>query len=138
MSIHSDFAQAGYGITRRIEGRSFEDVVASVRQALPTVGFGVLTEIDVKATLHKKLGVERLPYVILGACSPRHANAALESVPSVGLFLPCNVVVAEDVDGSVVVSAIDAVAMFATIGNPALEAVAAEVKELLARAIAEV
>lgn len=138
MSMHPDFANAPYGITRRIEGRSFDDVVAGVRAVLPTVGFGVLTEIDVKATLHKKLGVDRLPYLILGACSPRHANAALEAVPSIGLFLPCNVVVAEDTDGAIILSAIDAEAMFASIGNPALEPIAAEVKALLARAIAEV
>ena len=135
MTTFDDFSSADYSIARRFEGRAFDEVVAAVRAELPKEGFGVLTEIDVKATLKKKLGVDKRPYLILGACSPSHANRALEVLPSVGLFLPCNVVVAEDEDGAVVVSAIDAEAMFAAIGNPALEPIAEEVKAALQRVV---
>ncbi len=125
-----------YGIGRVVD-EPFDQVVSRVKDALKAEGFGVLTEIDVQATLREKIGVERGRYVILGACSPRHAHRALGAEPELGLFLPCNVVVYETDDGTRV-SAIDAQAMLGMIGNPALDEIAAEVKERLARVVAAI
>lgn len=122
-----------YGIGRVVD-QPYEEVVARVKEALRTEGFGVLTEIDVKATLREKIGVDRGKYVILGACSPRHAHKALEAEPELGLFLPCNLVVYETDEGTRV-SAVDAQAMLGMIGNPALDEIAADVKDRLTRVV---
>lgn len=109
---------------------------ARVREALAAEGFGVLTEIDVQATLREKLGVERAPYKILGACNPPLAHRALELDPEIGLLLPCNVVVREDESGDTVVSAFEPLAMAEGFGRSDLLPVAEEARERLQRALA--
>ena len=113
----------------------YEQAVETVTTALKQEGFGVLTEIDVKATLKKKLDVDFRRYVILGACNPPLANRALNADLDVGLLLPCNVIVYEDGNGSVV-SIIDPIAMLQTIKNAELEAVAHDARSRLQRVIA--
>lgn len=110
----------------------YQDAVQRVRALLKDEGFGVLCEIDVAKTLHEKLGVGFRPYLILGACNPPFAHAALTQEAQLGLLLPCNLVVQADDEGCVV-SAIDARAMLGLVGNPALIAVAAEIDARLAR-----
>jgi uncharacterized protein (DUF302 family) len=107
------------------------EVVARVRAALQEQGFGVLTEIDVEETLREKLGVQTGPYLILGACNPPLAHRALSVEPSIGLLLPCNVVVRADGDRTVV-EALDPDVMVEVTGKPELEPVAAEAKRRLA------
>jgi len=114
---------------------SFEDSVARARELLAGEGFGVITEIDVRETMKKKLGVDFRNYVILGACNPALAHKALESEDKIGVLLPCNVVVQETASG-VEIAAMDPVGAMGAIGNSALEGVAAEVKERLDRVIA--
>jgi uncharacterized protein (DUF302 family) len=113
---------------------SFEDAVERCRQALAKEGFGVLTEIDVKATLKKKLDVDREPYLILGACHPPSAHRALTAEPSVGVLLPCNVTVSVE-DGGTVVRAMNPEAAMTMIGNPEVGAVAREVGAALRRVV---
>lgn len=122
-----------FAITKHLPGVSHETAVARVREALATEGFGVLTEIDVRATLAKKLGVERKPYVILGACNPALAHQALEAEPAIGVFLPCNVDVFEGAGGETVVQAVDPRAMFRLVENPKIEPIAGEVALRLSR-----
>ena len=130
------FGEPTYGLTKTLPGVSYSDAVGTVTEALKSEGFGVLTEIDVKATLKKKIDVEHRPYVILGACNPPLAHKALTAEPAIGLLLPCNVVVTEDDDGNAVVSAINPAEMFAVIGRPEVEPIAAEVREKLSKVIA--
>jgi uncharacterized protein (DUF302 family) len=111
-------------------GLTFDEAVAHTRQALAEEGFGVLCEIDVQATLARKLGVVREPYLILGACNPQLAHAALDAEPELGVLLPCNVVVHVD-GGRTRVSAVDAERMLGIVGNDALSATAAEVRRRL-------
>ena len=122
-----------YGIGR-IVPEPYDEVLPRVKAALKVEGFGVLTEIDVQATLRVKLGVERDKYTILGACSPSHAHKALQAEPELGLLLPCNVVVYET-GGGTRVSAIDAGAMLGIVGNPALDEIAVDVQARLTRVI---
>lgn len=112
-----------------------EEAVAVVTEALKTEGFGVLTEIDVQATLKEKLGVPFRKYRILGACNPPIAHRALEVEDKIGLMLPCNVVVQESGEGEVEVSAVDPVVSMQGVGNPALAVAAAEIREKLVRVI---
>ena len=109
----------------------FADAVANVREELAAEGFGVLCEIDVHATLQARLGIEREPYLILGACNPPLANAALEAEPELGVLLPCNVVVYQE-DGQTNISAVDAERMLSIVGNDELEPIAADVRNRLA------
>jgi uncharacterized protein (DUF302 family) len=115
-------------------GLGLTDAIERVREELKEEGFGVLCEIDVQATLKKKLGVDREPYVILGACNPPLAHRALEAEPDLGVLLPCNVVVYER-GGETHVSAVDAERMLSIVGNDELGPVAAEVKERLAAVV---
>jgi uncharacterized protein (DUF302 family) len=108
-----------------------------VRETLKDEGFGVLTEIDVQATLREKLGEELEPYLILGACSPPYARRALQLEPELGALLPCNVVVYVD-GGETHVSAVDPVAMLGIVGNGELDTVAAEIRARIERAVAKV
>jgi len=123
-----------YGIETRLS-LPYETAVEKVTEALKEEGFGVLTEIDVKATLKKKLDADFRRYVILGACNPPLAHRALSTELDVGLLLPCNVIVYEDGEGSVV-SAADPGAMMEIAGNPDLSSIAEEARERLERAIA--
>jgi uncharacterized protein (DUF302 family) len=128
---------AGYGITKQVD-TSYEQVLAALPDLLKAEGFGVLTEIDVQATLKKKLDVDVPRYVILGACNPPFAHRALQAEPEVGLLLPCNVVVYEDAAGKTTVSAVDPVAMMGSAGNPVLADLAVQVRAKLERVIAGV
>jgi uncharacterized protein (DUF302 family) len=112
----------------------FDEAVERVRSELAAEGFGVLCEIDVQETLKRKLGVEREPYVILGACNPSLAHRALDAEPGLGTLLPCNVVVQRR-DGETHISAIDAERMLALVGNEALAPIAARVREKLAAVV---
>lgn len=115
----------GYTLTRTLH-RPYAEAVEQVRAALAEQGFGVLTEIDLAATLRAKLDVEVAPQIILGACRPQLAYAALQSEPSIAAVLPCNVVVRSLDDDTTVVEAFDPAAMMGLAGNPALDDVAAE------------
>ncbi|MCB8923490.1 MAG: DUF302 domain-containing protein [Ardenticatenaceae bacterium] len=114
----------------------FETAVTTVTSELKKEGFGVLTEIDVKATLKKKMDMDFRPYKILGACNPPLAHAALSAVPEVGLLLPCNVTVALEEDGRILVSLIDPEVMLGIVDNPAIVEVAQDAKARLARVAA--
>lgn len=119
-----------YHFTRTVHV-PFSDAIARVTDALAGEGFGVLTTIDVSATLKKKLGVDFRPYVILGACNPNFAYQALQHEPKIGTMLPCNVVVEQRDDKTVEVSAVDPLASMQAISNPQLAEVAMEVRERL-------
>ncbi len=123
-----------YTINRMIPDTGIDDVDTRARKALADHGFGVLTEIDVKATMKKKLDVEMPAYRILGACNPKMAHQAIAMEPRVGAMLPCNVILREVEDG-IEVSAIDPVASMQAIENAELTAVASDVRDLLAKAI---
>lgn len=124
-----------YHISRNVDG-AFEDVVARAIEALKSEGFGVLTQIDVAATLKAKLGKDFRPYKILGACNPGLALEALSAEAHVGLLMPCNVVVQAHEGGKVEVSAVDATATLALAGVAAIDAVAKTVRDKLARVVA--
>ncbi|MCB8985402.1 MAG: DUF302 domain-containing protein [Ardenticatenaceae bacterium] len=111
----------------------FETAVEKVTAALKEEGFGILTEIDVKATLKKKLDVDFRPYKILGACNPPLAYRALSAAPEIGLMLPCNVTVAQEEDGRILVNIVDPEMMLGMIELPALAEVACDAKERLNR-----
>ncbi len=113
---------------------TFDDIDARIRAALIDNGFGLLTEIDVKATMKKKLDVDMRPHRILGACNPKMAHQAIGIEPRVGAMPPCNVIMRE-VDGGIEVSVIDPVASMQAIDNADLHAVAGEVHDLLAKAL---
>jgi uncharacterized protein (DUF302 family) len=124
-----------YTINCLIADAEFDAVNARTRAALADKGFGVLTEIDVKATMKKKLDADMQAYLILGACNPKMAYQAIGMEPRVGAMLPCNVILRE-LDGGVEVSAIDPVASMQAIDNAELTAVAGQVRDLLTKAIA--
>lgn len=124
----------GYALTRTT-AKTFDDAVAQVREALSEEGFGVLSEIDVQATLREKLGVETGRHLILGACNPPLAHQALEAEPDLGVLLPCNVVVSER-DGTTHVSAVDAERMLALVENEQVAPIAADVRARLERVLA--
>ena len=126
-----------YTIDRTITDADFETVDARVRAALGKHGFGVLTEIDVKATMKKKIDKDMADYRILGACNPNMAWQAIGMEPRVGAMLPCNVIL-RSVDGGVEVSAIDPEASMAAIPNADLKGVAGQVRSMLEQVVAEI
>ncbi len=123
-----------YTINRKLDGLTLQEADSRTRAALAAKGFGILTEIDVAATMQKKLGATMPGYRILGACNPAMAHKAIGIEPRVGAMLPCNVILRE-VDGGVEISAIDPVASMQAIENPELQAVAGQVRDLLAAAV---
>ncbi|MDJ0778945.1 MAG: DUF302 domain-containing protein [Gammaproteobacteria bacterium] len=126
-----------YTIDRVIEGADIDDIDNRTRAALAEHGFGVLTEIDVQATMKKKLDADMDPYRILGACNPGMAKQAIEMEPNIGAMLPCNVILRK-VGGGVQVSAIDPVASMIAIENDALKGVATQVRSMLADVVAAI
>ena len=123
-----------YYVNRKIAA-GFDDAVERVSRALEAEGFGILTDIDVGATLKKKLDVEFRNYRILGACNPPNAYKALQAEDKIGTMLPCNVIVQEVGDGQVELAAIDPVASMQAVDNPALQEIAATIREQLKRAV---
>jgi len=121
-----------YGFNVTVTG-TLDEVREQVTAELQKEGFGVLTEIDVAATLKKKIDVDRNPYVILGACNPALANQAINADPDIGLLLPCNVVVREEDDGSVTVAFMDPVAVLSLVEKEGVAELAAEVRGRLER-----
>ncbi|MCA9300279.1 MAG: DUF302 domain-containing protein [Dehalococcoidia bacterium] len=129
--------QRTYGLFVRT-ARPYDEALEATKAALKDEGFGVLTEIDVQATMQSRLGADFRRYDIIGACNPPLAHRALTEELDIGLLLPCNVVVYETDDGGSVVAALDPQQMMAVTGNPALEAVATDAKDRLTRALAAV
>lgn len=125
---------AHYGYSR-IVNLTYEEALSKVTATLKEQGFGILTEIDIQATLEEKLGVESRPYKILGACNPPFAHKALQAEEEIGLLLPCNVIVYINGAGETVVSALDPVVAMQVVNNPALAEVAEAVREKLVSAI---
>jgi uncharacterized protein (DUF302 family) len=123
-----------YGMSRTLN-RPFDDVVKDVRDALTEQGFGIVTEVDMQATLHNKIGVDIDPQIILGACNPKYAHRSLQAEPSIGLLLPCNVVVRKT-DAGTMVEMINPEMMITITDNPAISGIADEVTEMLAAALA--
>lgn len=125
---------ATYTFGTRLSGQPSE-VRPIVEAALREQGFGVITEIDVQATIKAKLGLDRAPYLILGACNPQLAHRALEIDPSIGALLPCNVVLRAE-DGDTIIEALDPVAAMGMVSAPGIATVANEARNRLARALA--
>lgn len=133
-NVHEQDRATSYGMTVVVH-KPFDDVVAAVRGSLADQGFGVLTEIDVRATMKAKLDADLNPYLILGACNPPLAYRAIQAEGSVGLLLPCNVIVRQADEGTVV-EAIDPMTMVGLTGNPDLQPVVDEVASRLKAALA--
>jgi uncharacterized protein (DUF302 family) len=121
--------------TSKTTNRSYEQAIADVTELLKDEGFGVLTEIDVKETLKKKLDVDFKKYKILGACNPHFAHQALQAEDKIGVMLPCNVIVEEHEDGTVEVSAVDPVASMQAVDNDNLQPIAGQVRDNLKKVI---
>ena len=127
-----------YTIDRAISDASFEDVTERTRKALAGHGFGVLTEIDVAATMKKKLDVDMPSYLILGACNPSMAHQAIGIEPRIGAMLPCNVIIRDTGNGDVSVSAVDPVASMQAVANDKLTSVAGEVRTMLENVVRDI
>jgi uncharacterized protein (DUF302 family) len=126
--------QLSFGL-RRQSPAGYAGTIERVKAVLKEQGFGILTEIDVKATLKAKIGADVAPYIILGACNPQLAHRALGANPEVGMLLPCNVVVREAEGGSIVVEAMDPVAAMGIVQDDAVGIVAREAREKILRAL---
>ncbi|MCX7548515.1 DUF302 domain-containing protein [Xanthomarina sp. F1114] len=125
-----------YFFSTTLEQTTFEEAITKTKAALKEEGFGVLSEIDIKNTLKTKLDVDMDSYVILGACSPKHAYEAIRSEPNIGVFLPCNVIVKQVKPRTFEVSAVDPIASMGAVENKNLSQVAKDVEEKLKNAIA--
>ncbi len=124
-----------YYINTTISGLSFDEAINVVTEALKTEGFGVLTDIDIKATMKKKLDVDFNNYRILGACNPPYALKALQAENKIGTMLPCNVIVQENDDHTIEVSAVDPMASMQAVENDSLGGLAKEIKDKLEKVI---
>lgn len=129
-------AGRAYGFEQQLEHATVDEALERVTAALKGEGFGILTQIDVKDTLKKKLDIDFRRYLILGACNPSLAHRALSADPQIGLLLPCNVVIQEAPAGGVIVSIADPRAMFTVVDNPALAPIVDEADERLRRVAA--
>ena len=127
--------EATYGYTKNLGKVEFDSAIEKVTGELKNEGFGVLTEIDVKATLKKKLDVDFRQYKILGACNPPLAHQALESEPLIGLLLPCNVIVMEEDDKSITVSAVNPMEMFKVVENSGMSEIAGQVNAKIRKVV---
>ena len=125
-----------YGFNIQVQG-GFADVVQRVTDALKTEGFGVLTDIDVQATMKARLGIDGKPYRILGACNPPLAHKAISADPDIGMLLPCNVVVREDAAGKIIVGFMDPIAVLKLTDNPGIAEIAKDVRARLERVAAQ-
>lgn len=135
MGIEQEELSMTYTVDRSFQGDAFSDIVERTRKALSEEGFGVLTEIDVKATLKTKLDVDTPEYLILGACNPKMAHMAMQIEPRVGAMLPCNVIVRDVGDGGVEVNAIDPLESMAAIDNDELKSVAGDVRAMMIKVV---
>jgi len=124
-----------YTFSKLLKGKSFDEAVMHVTEELKKEGFGVLTEIDVKETLKKKIDVDFKKYKILGACNPQLAYKALQAEDKIGVFLPCNVIVVEHESGNIEVSAVDPIASMISVKNESLGDVAIGVQQKLKRVV---
>jgi uncharacterized protein (DUF302 family) len=122
-----------YGFITTITGASFDQVLAKTTAALKAVGFGILSDIDVQHAMKEKLGVDMLPYRILGACNPPLAHQALQAAPDIGLLLPCNVIVREEAPDRVAVGFLDPQIMVNLVGKPEVKTVADAAEQRLRR-----
>ncbi|MGI0525916.1 MULTISPECIES: DUF302 domain-containing protein [Rhizobiaceae] len=127
-----------YTLDKSLSATSFDDAVERTKSALAKHGFGVLTEIDVKATMKKKIDADVDDYIILGACNPRMAHEAMRLEPKVGAMLPCNVIVRAIKGGDIMVSAIDPVASMQAIDNDTLKGLAGKVRSMLEDVVADI
>jgi uncharacterized protein (DUF302 family) len=132
--IHNHFEAPMYGFTIALSHTPFEEVVAKVIGALKCEGFGVLSDVDVQRTMKDKLGVEMRPYRILGACNPQLAHRALQAEPDIGLLLPCNVIVREELPERVLVGFLNPQTMVGLVSAAEIQAIADEAEQLLRRA----
>jgi len=121
-----------YGFSATLSG-SFDDAITKVTEELAKEGFGVLTEINVKAVMKKKLDIDKRPYTILGACNPVLADKAITTDPDIGLLLPCNVLVREEEDSSITVAFMDPSVVLTLVEKDGIKELAAEVRERLER-----
>jgi uncharacterized protein (DUF302 family) len=127
-----------YHISKTVAKQDFYKLKEKITEALKSEGFGVLTEIDIQATMKKKLDKDYRPFLILGACNPGYADQVLSIDPNMSALLPCNVTLRELENGDIEVSAIDPVAAMSGLGNPLIEPLAKDVEEKLARVIDKV
>ena len=125
-----------YHFSKTVEGITFDAAIERTVAALKVEGFGVLTEIDVKATLKQKIGVEFRPYRILGACNPALVHKALTAEDKIGTMLPCNVIVQDLENGRIEVAAINPLVVMEKVGNPTLATIASDVADKLQRVVA--
>ena len=124
-----------YSINKKLSGKTFEQAVDWVTEQLKTEGFGIVSEINVSATLKQKINVDFRNYLILGACNPHFAHEAIKEEDKIGVFLPCNVVVQEHENGEIEVSAMDPIIAMSSVKNPVMGDFAKEIREKLYKVV---